>query len=194
MTGALVCLLAWGCEKKKESTTIIIPKQTVVKPADTIAWMERSETTRDIAWLNSNYSIRVVRQSVDSLPLAKDEIGNRYYDNVIHVTVSRGDGSKFFDKKVTKKMFSEFLTEEMKENGALLGVVFDRIEDNRLRFAGSVGSPDIQSDTYVPIIMLVDKDGHVSLQRDTDLDMHNQAADTTHIDDSQQNNDQDDGV
>lgn len=190
----VMALLAIGCEKKKESTTIIIPKQTVVKPSDTIASMERSETTRSVSWLNNSYSIRVLREPVDSLPLAKDEIGNRYYDNSIHITITRADGSKFFEKKLTKRSFSEFLTDEMKQHGALLGVVYDRIEDNKLRFAGSVGSPDVQSDTYVPVIMLVDKDGHVSIQRDTDLDMHNQAADTTTIDDSYRTDDQDDGV
>ena len=72
--------------------------------------------------------------------------------------------------------------------------LFRCVENDVVRFAGSVGSPDQQSDTYVPFLMLVDRDGHVSIKRDTDLDMHNQAADTATVDNDQQDDEQDDGV
>ena len=193
MATALVAITL-SCNKKKESSTIIIPKQEVVKPSDTIARMERSDVERNIPWLNSNYKIRVVRESVDSLPLAKDEIGNRYYDNSIYIQITRADGSTFFEKKFTKKAFAEFLEDDMKNDGALLGIVYDRIDNNKLRFAGSVGSPDVQSDSYVPIVILIDGDGHMTMQHDTDLDMHNQAADTTSLDDSYKKDNDDDGV
>ena len=194
MATTIVAAISLSCSKKKETSTIIIPKQEVVKPSDTIAWMERSEATKAIPWLNANYNIKVVRERVDSLPLAKDEIGNRYYDNSVFISITRADGSTFFEKRLTKKSFSEFLDDDMKQNGALLGFVYDGIDNNKLRFAGSVGSPDVQSDSYVPLVMLVDSDGHASFQRDTDLDMHNHAADTTTLDDSYKKDDDDDGV
>ncbi len=194
LAAGIISLFAMGCEKKKESSTIIIPRQTVAKPSDTIAWMQRSDTTITFSWLHNNYRVHVLREAVDSLPLAKDEIGNRYYDNAVHVSITRNDGSTFFERKLTKKSFADLLTDEMKQTGALLGFVFDGVENDVVRFAGSVGSPDQQSDTYVPFLMLVDRDGHVSIKRDTDLDMHNQAADTATVDNDQQYDEQDDGV
>ncbi len=194
MAASIVAAMTLSCKKKKETSTIIIPKQEVVKPSDTIAWMERSESKKELPWLNANYVIKVVRERVDSLPLAKDEIGNRYYDNSIFISITKADGSTFFEKKLTKKSFYEFLDDDMKKNGALLGFVYDGIDNNKLRFAGSVGSPDVQSDSYVPLVMLVDSEGHMSIQRDTDLDMHNQAADTTTLDDSYKKDSYDDGV
>lgn len=65
-----------------------------------------------------------------------------------------------------------------------MGLVFDRSDDDNLYFAGSVGSPDQESDDYVPVLVVVNRKGEMKIQRDTELDVHNAAADTTTIDNS----------
>ena len=54
--------------------------------------------------------------------------------------------------------------------GALLGIVFDKAEGNNLCFAASVGSPDITSDEYLPLVLRISRMGAVSISNDQVLD------------------------
>lgn len=54
----------------------------------------------------------------------------------------------------------------------LLGIVLDKVEDSNLVFAVSVGYPDVQSDTFIPLVMKIGKTGNMSIALDTQID-HN---------------------
>ena len=54
--------------------------------------------------------------------------------------------------------------------GALLGIVFDKAEGDNLCFAASVGSPDITSDEYLPLVLKISRMGAVSISKDQVLD------------------------
>lgn len=41
--------------------------------------------------------------------------------------------------------------------------MFDRVDLNTLRFGASVGSPALASDEYVPIDVVIDNLGHISM-------------------------------
>ena len=56
---------------------------------------------------------------------------------------------------------------------ALLGIVFDKVEDGVLRFAASVGSPDKASDEYIPLVLKISRSGSVSISKDTQFDTGN---------------------
>ena len=93
------------------------------------------------------------RKADESLPLVADEQGNKYFDNRITVEIKRADGSLFFKRTFVKTDFAKCLSNSYGRNGALLGVVFNEVKDNNLYFAASVGSPDIMSDSFVPIVV-----------------------------------------
>ncbi|WP_390883979.1 DUF4738 domain-containing protein [Hoylesella loescheii] len=56
------------------------------------------------------------------------------------------------------------------KGGALLGVVYDKCDNDYLYFAASVGSPDKSSDEYVPLVVKISRFGDVSIKKDATLD------------------------
>ena len=61
----------------------------------------------------------------------------------------------------------------MAKRSALLGVIFVEAKGDVLRFAASVGSPDANSDEYVPLIVQVSRMGNVAINKDTQMDTNN---------------------
>lgn len=49
--------------------------------------------------------------------------------------------------------------------GALLGIVYVKAEGDYLYFAASVGSPDVTSDEYVPLVLKISRMGSISISR-----------------------------
>jgi len=169
---ASLCVML-SCTEKKKQDVIIAQKPVVEQRNDTLQ-MQSYNSDVDREWLGNPYKISVKRYVDKSLPLAKDEQGQRYYDNKISLTITRGkDGSTFFDRVFTKGDFQSMLNNEFAENGALLGLVFDRVEGNNLIFAASVGSPDKTSDEYMPFVVTVSNFGNVGITKDTTLDTAN---------------------
>ena len=162
-------VLAPSCKEKKESTVIIAPKPVEQKPSEPNR-MQDADNSTDVEWLGKTYHVNVVRKTDTSLPLTKDEGDHPYYDSRITLTIKRSDGSEFFRREFLKTDFARLLPDDMKCDGALLGIVFDRVEGNRLVFAASVGSPDVLSDAFLPIVLTVSNMGDVDMQRDLQLD------------------------
>jgi len=158
-----------ACKKKQDTTIIISRDSTEVKPMETIALKPYSQTYPPVEWLDRKFTVSVDFKADKSLPKVMDG-EQEYYDNRIHVTIKREDGSKFFDRDFTKADFARYLDGDFKKNGALLGVAFDKVDGNTLLFAASVGSPDELSDEYVPFCLKVTKAGGVSISKDTQLD------------------------
>ena len=126
--------------------------------------MDNSNWERTVEWLGSPYTLSIVRQSDEQLPLAKDEQGKSYYDNKITLKITRADGTVFYSQTFTKK---DFPTNTPTDCFALLGMAFDRIDGNVLRFGSSIGSPDTMSDEYIPFVIEVNKNGKTIIYLDT---------------------------
>ena len=172
----LTMVLAFGvlmgvvaCKEKKQSDVIITTKPVpeAKKPTQKVG---DYETTTPVDWVGSTYQVLVERKADESLPLADDGQGNKYYDNRITVKIVRKDGSEFFNRTFVKEDFSAYVDALYKKNSALLGIVLDRAEADYLVFAASVGSPDKMSDEYVPLVMKVSRFGDVKISKDTQLD------------------------
>lgn len=162
-------LLSSCHDKKKADSDIIAKKPVAVKKKSTQKVGDYSQK-RDIDWLGSHYTISMVRKADEALPLVADEQGNKYFDNRIVVTINRADGSQFFSHTFVKSDFAKCLNNSFGRNGALLGVVFNETKGDCLYFAASVGSPDIMSDSFVPIVVRVTRTGSMSIYEDTQLD------------------------
>jgi hypothetical protein len=156
-----------GCKQKKQSEDIIVRKTEAPKPQAPIRMQEYNQI-KDIHWLDREYQVNIRRTADDSLRMVKDETGQKFVDNRIRLQVIRQDGSVFFSQSFTKATFSEYLDDDYRQTGILEGLVFDRVEGNYLRFAGSVSHP--QTDEYIPLVIKVSNFGDVAISRDTQMD------------------------
>lgn len=169
-----VLTLATGCkEKQPKDNDIIIPApKKEVKKGPKQMTQTRQEVSKD--WLGNTYDITILRMVDKTLPLVKDETGQEYYDNRITVEIKRADGSMFFSHEYLKGEFESRLSSSDKiPTIAMLGVVFDKIDNDRLVFAASIGSPDALSDEYVPFTLTIDRNGSVTIKQDTNVDIDN---------------------
>lgn len=191
----MTATLTTACSEKKKSNIIIAPKP-VVKVQKNIQKMSNYEQARDIEWLGTTYKVVVKRVSDSNLPLLTLDENNKYYDNKITIRIIRSDGSDFFNHTFTKEAFENFIDDHTKKAGALLGIVYVKSEGDNLYFAASVGSPDVTSDEYVPMVLKISRMGAVSISKDQILDTDSNEGATT--DKKQQSSsseeDEDEGV
>ena len=164
-TGVLLSLVA--CSEKKKSTDIITQRVETVKPQGPERMQEYNDS-RDVAWIGKQYKVNVHRQPGDSLPMVKDETGQKYVDNIISVSVMRADGSKFYSHQFTKADFLQYLDDDYRKTGILEGLVFDKVDGDWLDFAASVCHP--HTDEYIPLVVRLSRMGELTIQRDTQMD------------------------
>ena len=169
LTAILAAFLLMGCKEKKTTNVIIAPKPVVEKPQGPQRMGETNQR-ETVKWLGKNYTVEVKRAAADSLPKVKDESGKEYFDNLIRVKVTREDGSEFFNRVFSKKSFDDYLDENTRKNGALLGIVLVEPQGDNLVFGASVGSPDALSDEYIPLVLTISRMGDVGIKKDTQLD------------------------
>lgn len=159
---------ATSCKEKRQSDIIIARKPVVIKKSRPQVIGDAVRNTR-INWVGGTYTVRVTVRCDTSLPLASDG-DTKYYDNRVNIHISRSDGSSFFDRTFTKSDFSGYVDKAYFEDGALLGIVFNKVEGESLKFAASIGNPDRSSDEFVPLEIVVSHLGRLSIQKSSDMD------------------------
>lgn len=156
-----------GCGQKKSTGDIIARKAVKPKVSSPVRMQEYSQE-KTFDWNGSTFACKIRRTACDSLPMVKDETGQKFVDNAISLSITRGDGSQFLARTFTKASFNAALDDDYRRTGILEGLVFDRIEGSNLRFAASVCHP--QTDEYIPLVVEVSPSGQVNVSRDTQLD------------------------
>ena len=167
LAAVLVAGLLTGCKQKKQTEDIIVRKTEAPKPQAPIRMQEYTQV-KDVKWLDREYQVDIRRVADDSLRMVKDETGQKFVDNRIHLKVIRQDGSVFFSRTFTKGSFDNYLDNDYRTTGILEGLVFDRVEGNNLIFAGSVSHP--QTDEYIPLVITLSNFGDVNISLDTQMD------------------------
>ena len=163
-------LVLGACKEKKKSTDIITTKYVPKQPQAPIA-MAADTDTKHIEWQGKPYTITVDRAPVDSLPQVKDENNQPYIDNRVKVTIVRSDGSVFFERSFTKASFNSYIDDSFRKNGILAGFRYDELENAGIEFSVVIALPDAIDDMFVPLELVVDRQGGVSISRDDDMDM-----------------------
>ena len=189
---ALVAGMLCGCAEKKKSNIIIAPKPVAKNPNKPTQKMSNYEQAREIEWLGSTYKVVVKRECDPSLPIVQLDENNKYYDNKITVRILRKDGTEFFNRSFTKAAFDGYLDAHTQEQGALLGIVYVKAEGDNLCFAASVGSPDVTSDEYVPLVLKISRMGAVAISKDQLLDTDGDETDNSSKKASSSQSDDDD--
>ena len=172
LIGLLAISSLTACTEQKKSNIIIAPKPVAKVVNKATQKMSDYEQTREADWVGSHYKVVVKRSSDKELPVLQLDENTKYYDNRISVKVLRSDGSEFFSRTFTKKDFTSYI-----DMGALLGIVYVKAEGDYLYFAASVGSPDVTSDEYVPLVLKISRMGSISISKDEKLDTNASAED-----------------
>ena len=165
-------LTACGGKKKNED---IITQRVVEVQSNEPVRMQEYHDERDVNWIGKRYRVTVDRQPCDTLPMVKDERGQKYVDNVFQVTVSRADGSVFFNRKFVKSNFSQYVNDDYRQTGILEGIVFDKADGDWLVFGASVGHP--QTDEYIPLVIRLSRMGVLEVRQDQEMDTTNPQQD-----------------
>ncbi|MDY3851859.1 MAG: DUF4738 domain-containing protein [Prevotella sp.] len=178
--GVLALTLVSCAEKKKDTT--IITHRVVKKPSTEIKTVGDYNEKQEVQWVGSTYTVVLNLQADKTLPTVAE--GNqKYYDNSVVVKVVRQDGSEFFSKTFKKTDFTAYIDTKTADNGVLLGIVFNRVEENHLCFSASVGSPDMLSDAYVPLMLKISRFGEVSISKDTLMERLDDTSTTDEVED-----------
>ena len=149
---AILALLACSETKKSDDIIITKPVKEEVKPTQDMRAYSRSDT---VTLSGATYVIAVERNPDASLPLAEDETGCKYHDNTVKLTITRANGGTVYSRTYTKNDFAAYIEAAYLAHNALLGVVYDTTDGTSLRFAASVGSPDMMSDNYIPLTITI---------------------------------------
>ena len=106
------------------------------------------------------YDIR--RTSSDDLPQVRDEEGTVFADNAYVLHIEQG-GQAFFSRRFVKSDFDAYLSADFRAKGLLDGMMCDKSLSG-ITFAVSVSLP--QSDMMEPLLLHVNKDGSIAIERD----------------------------
>ena len=164
-----LCSVA-ACKKERKSNDIITKMAPRPKVPTGPKSLSDFKYEKKVEWMGGTYTITIHRYADKDLELAVDEDGRKYYDNKVQLSIKRPDGTTFYDRTFTKNDFKEFTNNHYGEHGSLVGFMFDHAEDDALRFGVSVGSPDPNSDEYVPMDFVIDKSCRVRISNATELD------------------------
>jgi hypothetical protein len=182
MAAGIMMLAA--CKETKKSEDIITTKYVPKKPKAPIA-MSEEHLVDNVQWMGSTYRVKVDRVPSDSLPMLSDEIGQKYIDNYITVSILRSDQSVFFKRTFTKNSFASYLTADYKKTGLLSSIRFSEVDGKELEFSVIIAHPDALDDEYLPLEMSINNMQGIAIEVDNDmLDDFDEADD----------NDDDDGV
>ena len=161
-------IIPTGCKDKKQTEEIITSRKEVQKPKEPLK-IQAYADKKDVQWVGRTYTVEWKRTPDESLPMVKDETGQKYVDNHVSIRIVRSDGSVFFQRSFTKTDFKAYLTDQYNREGILEGMVFDVVNGNQLEFAASVSLPQSE-DEYIPLKVKVDNFGSVAIERDNQLD------------------------
>lgn len=186
MAAGLVLAMS-GCGSKKKSDQIITQRVVKKAPQQPVKMQEYNDE-RDVPWIGKRYHVAVNRMPSDSLPMVKDETGQKFVDNIFTLTVSREDGSVFFSRQFTKAFFTNYITDVYRKAGILEGIVFDKADGDWLKFAASVGLP--QTDEYIPLVIRLSRMGELTVSQDTQMDTNGDIDEKA----AKKNNDEEDDI
>ena len=164
-----LCSVA-ACKKERKSNDIITKMAPRPKVPTGPKSLSDFKYEKKVEWMGGTYTITIHRYADKDLELAVDEDGRKYYDNKVQLSIKRPDGTIFYDRTFTKNDFKEFTNNHYGEHGSLVGFMFDHAEGDALRFGVSVGSPDPNSDEYIPMDFVIDKSCRVRISNATELD------------------------
>ncbi|MBQ8158602.1 MAG: DUF4738 domain-containing protein [Prevotella sp.] len=172
---AALALAVTSCKEKKKSEDIFVAKYVTEELKAPISLRPDVRST-SVAWLEKEYTVTVQRAADDSLPKLKDETGQLYVDNKVTISVERSNKTSFLKKTFTKKAFASYVDNDFFENGYLENIVFQGIDDNKLKFGAAISRPGSE-DEFVPLDMWIDRNGKIDIKQGQIFDINEEHVD-----------------
>lgn len=113
------------------------------------------------------YAIQIHRQACDSLGIVIDDMGYRYVDNLLKVSVKK-NGSTLFSRTFKKANFLHLLDTEFAKHSILDGCRFLQVHEGMVSFSLAVSYPD--SDMSRPLMLNIGPDGSYTITKIDDLE------------------------
>lgn len=120
------------------------------RKVDIITYSSVHKTDTVVIWQGERYhsyiAINPTRYRVVRNILNDDgvEVGNVYYDNIIHISVFNG-AKQVFSRDFRKQQYSEFIPDGILSQSILNNMVFSHADDDGLHFNTSICMPDAAS-------------------------------------------------
>jgi hypothetical protein len=140
--------------------------QTLMQDSTEIAAPQRmqvSDVKTTFTYKGKEYQSSVTRRPDETLPIVKNEQGEKFIDNRITLRLTSG-GKQVVDKVFTKESFASLVDATFMKYAILEGLVYDQTTPQGIIYAASVCYP--QSDLYVPIRLTITADGKISMTQD----------------------------
>ena len=156
IVACVVVLSVISCTSRNrngEDVQILMRDSTVVTAPQR---MQVSDTKTTITYRGKEYRSSVVRRPDESLPVVKNEQGERFVDNSITLRI--------VDKVFTKESFASLVDAKFMKYAILEGLVYDKTTPQGIIYAASICYP--QTDLYVPLRLTVSADGKISMAKE----------------------------
>lgn len=144
--GACAIFMLSSCGEKKSNVNVEALRTEQQQAVAGTPYAEPELKNSSTAKLGGRtYQITVERRADTSLPVVTDELGNRFYDNRVEVSILR-DGQSFLQRSYTKDAFSDFLSASDKQGTVLLGMAFDadRSDSRAIRLGAQIGQVGVE--------------------------------------------------
>ncbi|MCD8182830.1 MAG: DUF4738 domain-containing protein [Bacteroides sp.] len=129
--------------------------------------MQMSETKATVTYKGKEYQSSVVRRPDESLPIVKDEQGEKFVDNVITLRITC-NGKEVLNKVFTKASFASLVDAGFMKHAILEGLVYNKTTPQGIVYAVSISYP--QTDLYAPLSLTVSADGKISMAKEEVLE------------------------
>lgn len=153
-----------SCKEKTKNEDIITKVPLKKKQQKGPILSSTAHWDKTIDWNGNSYSIIIDRMPDTKLTLTEDESGQKYFDNKVHLQIVQINGKTLVDKWFYKADFQSFSKSTFEEHSAFLGIAYDKQERGNLLFGASVGSPDPNSDEYIPFDIIITPSGKIEVK------------------------------
>lgn len=123
--------------------------------------------TNHVTYGKDTYEYNIVRLADEESGTVADTDGMKYMENTLSLTVTR-NGQHIYAHAFSKENIKQYVDEKFLEKSIIEGMAFNRMTEEGLLFAISVGLP--LSDEYVQLRLCVHRDGTSTLRRDEIVD------------------------
>lgn len=161
-------LVLCACNKKTQSAESTATSEKPKTEAENILHRLPTLHVEDTVKSGSNvYALMINREACDSLGIVTDEMGYRFADNLLKISVKK-NGSVLFARTFKKKDFMHLLDAEFAKHSILDGCRFLQVHEGMVSFSLAVSYPD--SDMSRPFKLNIGPDGSYMIVKNDDME------------------------
>lgn len=164
----LLSFVLGACNQKSQSADSAPEVGKAKAEAENILHRLPTLHVEDTVTSGSNvYALMINREACDSLGIVTDDMGYRFADNLLEISVKK-NGAVLFKRTFKKKDFLHLLDAEFAKHSILDGCRFLQVHEGMVTFSLAVSYPD--SDMSRPFKLNIGPDGSYMIVKNDDLE------------------------